>query len=195
MRFTIGAAGEAERDYDFLASIELLIFDQTEVFLMQNWDHLLHIINHMHLQPKNSHGTDFSRVRQWSLNGWAKYYRQTLIFSGINLPENNSLFNKKCFNYAGKVKVTNPIINGSIKQVFVQLPHVFMKFEANSPVQAIDARFDFFVRKVLPQHREALMKQTLIFVTNYFDYVKLRNYFKREDISFVQICEYSKVSN
>lgn len=31
----IGAEGDKERDFDFLASIEILILDQTEVFLMQ----------------------------------------------------------------------------------------------------------------------------------------------------------------
>ncbi|KRT82956.1 hypothetical protein AMK59_3427, partial [Oryctes borbonicus] len=175
LRYTIGAEGEADRDYDFLASIELLIFDQAEIFLMQNWDHVIHIMKHMHLQPKKAHGTDFSRVRTWSLNGWAKYYRQTLIFSSFALPEINAVFNKHCANYAGKVKVIQKITYGSIRQVYVQLPHVFQKIGANSVEQ-----------------RDALMKQTLIYVSSYFDYVKIRNYFKKEDISFVQICEYSK---
>lgn len=71
----VGAEGEEERDFDFLASIELLILDQTEIFLMQNWDHLLHIVDHLHLQPKKTHGTDFSRLRSWAVNGWTKYYR------------------------------------------------------------------------------------------------------------------------
>jgi U3 small nucleolar RNA-associated protein 25 len=192
MRTIIGAEGEASRDYDFLASIELLILDHTELFFMQNWDHFIHVINHLHLQPKESHGTDFSRVRMWSLNGWAKYYRQTLIFSSVVLPEINSIFNKKCNNYAGKIKISNPIEFGSIRQVFVQIPHVFHKFEAPSAQELIDARFDFFINKILPQQRDSLMKQTLIYIANYFDYVRLRNYFKREDLSFVQICEYSK---
>lgn len=193
LRTIIGAEGEPDRNFDFLASIELLIFDQAEIFLMQNWDHVMHIINHLHLQPKESHGTDFARVRTWSLNGWSKYYRQTLIFSSLVLPEINSIFNRKCFNYAGKVKTVNPISTGSICQVYVQLPHVFHKFTADNVSCSIEARFNFFIHKILPQQRETLMKQTLIFVSNYFDYVRLRNYFKKEDIGFVQICEYSKV--
>lgn len=75
LRMIVGAEGEEDRDYDFLASIEILVLDQTDVFLMQNWDHLLHVLEHFHLQPKKTHGTDFSRVRSWAVNGWAKYYR------------------------------------------------------------------------------------------------------------------------
>lgn len=35
LRVIVGADGESERDFDFLASIELLILDQSELFLMQ----------------------------------------------------------------------------------------------------------------------------------------------------------------
>lgn len=194
LRLTVGAEGEAERDYDFLSSIELLILDQTELFLMQNWDHLIHILNHLHLQPKESHGTDFSRVRNWALNGWTKYYRQTLLFSSIELPEINAILNKKCFNYAGAVKVVNPINNPAILNVHVQLPQIYRKFSSDSFSNCIQDRFDFFVNKVLPQYKDSLMKQCLVYIPSYFDYVKIRNHFKKEDISFVQICEYSKVT-
>ncbi|XP_058801898.1 U3 small nucleolar RNA-associated protein 25 homolog [Phymastichus coffea] len=192
LRMTIGAEGEEERDYDFLASIELLIMDQMEIFFMQNWDHLLHILEHMHLQPKNSHGIDFGRVRSWCVNGWSKYYRQTLIFSNIHLPEIHGIFNKKCFNYAGKVKVVNPTLVGSAAQVILQIPQVFHRFNVNDYSKAIDIRFEFFITKILPQYRDSIMNHTLIFVPSYFDYVKLRNYFRKEELSFVQICEYSK---
>ncbi|XP_063985871.1 U3 small nucleolar RNA-associated protein 25 homolog [Diachasmimorpha longicaudata] len=192
LRMVVGAEGEEERDYDFLASIELLIMDQTELFFMQNWDHLLHVLDHLHLQPKKPHGTDFSRVRSWSVNGWSKYYRQTLIFASQQLPEIHAVFNKRCQNYAGKVKIVNPCVSGTVCQVVVQLPQVFHKFEASSYAQAIDGRMEFFLSKILPDYKDSIMNHTMIFVPSYFDFVKLRNYFKKEEMSFVQICEYTK---
>uniref|UniRef100_A0A1B6CSA7 Digestive organ expansion factor-like protein n=1 Tax=Clastoptera arizonana TaxID=38151 RepID=A0A1B6CSA7_9HEMI len=192
LRMVIGAEGEAERDFDFLASIEVLILDQTEIFLMQNWDHLLHVMEHLHLQPKESHGTNFARVRTWALNGWSKYYRQTLVFASHLLPQISSIVNKRCFNYSGKVLVINPIISGSICQVVLQLPQVFHRFEGDSAVQCLDKRYEIFINKILPQYKEALMSHTLIYVPSYFDFIRLRNYFKKETISFTQICEYSK---
>ncbi|XP_076234482.1 U3 small nucleolar RNA-associated protein 25 homolog [Calliopsis andreniformis] len=192
LRMLIGAEGEADRDYDFLASIELLIMDQAELFLMQNWDHMIHVLNHLHLQPKDFHGTDFSRVRSWCVNGWTKYYRQTLIFSNIHVPEIYGVFNKKCYNYSGKIKVINPISPGSICQVVVQIPQVFHRFEASSHPQALEQRMEFFITKILPQYKDRIMNHTLIFIPTYFDFVKIRNYFKKEEYNFVQICEYTK---
>ena len=81
-------------------------------------------MDHLHLQPQEAHGTNFARVRSWALNGWSHYYRQTLLFSSIMLPEFNALFSKKCHNYAGRISVINPIPIGSICQVVVQVPQV-----------------------------------------------------------------------
>ena len=41
LRTVIGGEGDGKRDYDFLSSLEIIVCDQTDVFLMQNWDHLL----------------------------------------------------------------------------------------------------------------------------------------------------------
>uniref|UniRef100_A0A8C7FK48 U3 small nucleolar RNA-associated protein 25 homolog n=1 Tax=Oncorhynchus kisutch TaxID=8019 RepID=A0A8C7FK48_ONCKI len=193
LRTVLGVEGEAKRDYDFLSSIEILVVDQADVFLMQNWEHLLHVMKHLNLQPLDPHGVDFSRVRMWNLNNWAKYYRQTLMFSSIQDPQINNIISKHCFNYRGQVATKNMPITGSICQVLVQLPHVFQMINSNSFMDQ-DARFQFFVDKVLPQYRDSVMSHTLIYVPSYFDYVRLRNYMKKEEINFASICEYSTKS-
>ncbi|XP_076318730.1 U3 small nucleolar RNA-associated protein 25 homolog [Tachypleus tridentatus] len=191
LRTIIGAVGEKDRDYDFLSSIEVFVVDQADVLLMQNWDHVLHLMQHLHLQPKEPHGVDFSRVYMWALNGWAKYYRQTVVFTSVNVPPIMSLFIKYCQNYAGSVILKNSIHHGSINQVVVQLPQVFHRFDTKSFKTAADDRFQFFISKVLPDYKDSVMSHTLIFVPSYFDFVRLRNYFKREDLNFVQLCEYT----
>ncbi|KAM3930060.1 U3 small nucleolar RNA-associated protein 25 homolog [Leptodactylus fuscus] len=194
LRTIIGSEGEKKRDFDFLSSIEVLIIDQADIYMMQNWEHVLHLMSHLNLQPKDSHGVDFSRVRMWSLSNWAKYYRQTLLFSALQDPQINSIFNKHCFNYSGQVAVRNMPVTGSISQVLVQLPHVFQRLEADSVLSVIDARFKFFTEKILPQYRDAIMSHTLIYIPSYFDYVRLRNYFTKEELNFAHICEYTPKS-
>ncbi|XP_016084852.1 digestive organ expansion factor-like isoform X2 [Sinocyclocheilus grahami] len=57
-----------------------------------------------------------------------------------------------------------------------------------------DARFQFFVEKILPQYRDSVMSHTFIYVPSYFDFVRLRNYLKKEDVSFASVSEYSQRS-
>ncbi|XP_075879638.1 U3 small nucleolar RNA-associated protein 25 homolog [Nelusetta ayraudi] len=190
IRTVLGADGEKKRDFDFLSSVELLVLDQADVFLMQNWEHILHVMKHMNLQPLDSHGVDFSRVRMWNLNNWARHYRQTLVFSSIQEPQINSVLTKHCANYRGQIFVKNMPKTGSISQVLVQLPHVFQMFPSESFMDH-DARFRFFLDKVLPQYKDAAMSHTLIYVPSYFDYVRLRNHMKKEELNFASISEYS----
>ncbi|XP_041107081.1 digestive organ expansion factor isoform X1 [Polyodon spathula] len=193
LRTVLGVEGDKKREFDFLSSIELLIIDQADVFLMQNWEHVLHVMKHLNLQPLDSHGVDFSRVRMWSLNNWSRYYRQTLLFSAIQDPQINAIHSKHCCNYRGQVAVKNLPKTGSISQVLVQLPHIFQRLEADSFMDQ-DARFQFFIGKVLPQYRDAVMSHTLIYIPSYFDYVRLRNYLRKEELNCTHICEYSKKS-
>lgn len=192
LRLIIGAPGEKDREYDFLASIELLILDQMELFLAQNWDHLLYMFDHLHLQPQSRQNTDFSRVRSWSLNGWSKFYRQTLLFSSYDLPEFRSLFNNRCRNYSGKVRTANVVQRGSIRHVVMEIPQIFHRIEVKSLESSFDTRFEYFTNTILPQFKAATMAHCMIYVPSYFDYVRIRNYFKKEEINFTQICEYTK---
>lgn len=42
LRLIVGAEGEGERDFDFLACIEILVLDQVEIFLMQVCLYFIH---------------------------------------------------------------------------------------------------------------------------------------------------------
>jgi len=193
---------------------------------------MLHIMKHLHLQPTTTHGTDFARIRPWALDGLSKFYCQTVIFSSVMCPEHSALMSRHCNNYAGQVRVLDPMVKGTINKVTVQLPQVlnqqfqytqyynaitydlnqnvlfkvihtfrflpnqvFQYFDSPSLTETDNARFEFFTKKVLPSLKEKLMSHTLVFVASYFDFVRLRNYFKKEEETrFVQICEYTKVN-
>lgn len=193
LRMIVGAPGDEERDYDFLASLELVIVDQMDVIYAQNWDHLLHVFGHMHLQPQSRENTDFSRVRSWSLNGWAKFYKQTVLLSAFDLPEFRSVFNSQCRNYRGKVRQVMEVRVGSIRQCVMQVPQTFHRVEVTSIEASFDARFYYFVNVILPQFTTATMAHTLVYVPSYFDFVRLRNHFKKDvSTSCVHVCEYTR---
>lgn len=88
---------------------------------MQNWEHLINVLEIINTIPTKVN-SDISRVRQWALNDWAKYYRQTLIFSNINFLEIHSLFSQFCQNFAGQISLTEhskPLIkNVSFQDIF-----------------------------------------------------------------------------
>lgn len=177
-------------DCDFLSSIEMVIVDQAGVLFMQNWDNVLYIFEHLNCQPKQSNGVDFSRVRMWSLSGWSKVYRQTLIFSEFDLQPLRSLTTRHCSNYAGQFRVKPSASRCSWIQVVVRMRHEFCRFMVDSPVDVDNKRFEYFSSKILPLYTDAAMTQTLVFVSSSLDFIRLRNEFVRKEIEFVRLSEY-----
>jgi len=176
---------------DFLSSVEIVIVDQADVLFMQNWDHVLYIFQHLNCQPKQANGVDFSRVRMWSLNGWSKLYRQTLIFSEFDLQCLRSLNTRHCSNYAGQLQVKPTASRCAWVQVVVRMRHEFCRFAVDSLVDVDDKRFEYFTSKILPLYTDAAMAQTLVFVSSSLDFIRLRNEFVRKEIEFVRLSEYN----
>jgi len=192
LRMVTGVEGEDKNtDTDFLSSIELLIVDQAEVAMMQNWDHMVTVVNQMHSQPKDSHGVDYSRVRLWSLDGHSQFYRQTIILSEVPAPEISNLWNRSCVNYMGKVKVMNEMA-GSMGRVVCDIPVVWHRVECAGVKESLEERFKYFTEKIMPQFKGDSMDHTLVFVPSYFDFVKVRNWFKFSDLDYSEISEYTK---
>uniref|UniRef100_A0A6P4ELF3 U3 small nucleolar RNA-associated protein 25 homolog n=1 Tax=Drosophila rhopaloa TaxID=1041015 RepID=A0A6P4ELF3_DRORH len=183
---------DKDSDFYFLNSIELLIIDQAELFLAQNWENLLHSLDHLHLQPQKLPDTNCQRVRTWCLSGASSFYRQTLFFSSHELPEFRAVLNSKCNNYQGKVRITNLIENGDIRNVLTPIQQVFRRISCSNVESTFDDRFQYFVKHIMPQFRKPGFSHCMLYVPSYFDYVRIRNYFKTEMVSFVQINEYTK---
>jgi U3 small nucleolar RNA-associated protein 25 len=171
-------------DYDFLSSIELLLLDQAEALIMQNWDHVDFIFDHLNLQPRESHGCDFSRVRNWYLDSQSQYLRQTIILSAFLSPDLMTLFSRRMLNISGKLRYA-PVYAGEIlfpRASGLAIKQTFSRYEAISTSGDPDARFDFFTKSIVPSLTRFPKPPDgahgiLIFIPSYFDYVRVRNYF------------------
>ncbi|XP_020817996.1 digestive organ expansion factor homolog [Drosophila serrata] len=183
---------DKDNDFDFLNSIELLIIDQAELFLAQNWENLLYSLDHLHLQPQKLPDTNCQRVRTWCLSGASNFYRQTLLFSSHELPEFRAVLNSKCNNYQGKVRIANLVDQGDIRNVLTPIEQVFQRISCSNVESTFDDRFQYFVKHIMPQFSKPGFSHCMLYVPSYFDYVRIRNHFKTEMVSFVQINEYTK---
>lgn len=202
LRMALGGDDPKKQDSDFLSSIELLIIDQADAMLMQNWEHVEHIFERLNLQPKEAHGCDFSRVRNWYLDGNAKFFRQTIVFSAFNFPSLNRLYTRQMMNIAGKVKYTR-VEDGAIIDLGVTVKQTFSRFNFGDPAAEPDNRFNYFTTAIVPtlpklsRNRATEGPGILIYIPSYADFVRVRNYLATstatQHISFASISEYSPV--
>jgi len=191
LRLAVGTEGDKQRDYDFLSSIEVLIMDQTDSIIQQNWDHIQIIFDNLNKIPLADHKTDFGRVRNSYLEGWGNYLRQTLIFSSILTPEINALFNRSCLNINGKIKIKS-IKQGEISNIIPTLRQTFHRLPNDSNLTDTDLKFKFLIDTILPRFNQTSETNgILLYIPNYYEYVKLRNYFRKEAKSYVLASEYT----
>lgn len=197
LRMALGSDGK-KVDHDFLSSIEVAIVDQADSLVMQNWEHVEFIFEHLNLQPKEAHGCDFSRVRTWYLDNNAKYFRQTIVYSAFNTPEFNRLFFGQSLNWFGKIKVDREY-SGVLQELGLKIKQTFSRLESPSIVGDPDVRFAYFTSSIIPsltrRNRDSI--GTLIFIPSYLDFVRVRNYLvtspSTSNLSFGSISEYTSV--
>ena len=185
---------EKEKDVDYLSSIEVLVIDHADVISMQNWSHVNSVVEQLNRIPSKQHGTDIMRIRQWYLDGHAQFYRQTIILGSYLNPDMNASFNHHCVNYQGKVKLVCEY-KGALAKVLLQVRQIYERFDADSVVDSDDARFEYFTTKVFPKIKDSIQGGIMLFVSSYFEYVRIRNFLKSQNASFCLLGEYTKQSD
>ncbi|KCV68826.1 hypothetical protein H696_04243 [Fonticula alba] len=189
IRLLTGTEGEKKRNYDFLSSVEMVVVDQANTIAMQNWDHLLSLFEHLNLQPREARDTDFSRIKNWVLDGHSKYLRQNIFLSSFLFPELNALFSRYSLNHSGRVRATQPVPRGTIGRVIAPVQQVFHRVRVKSLSGLDDERFGFLedviLAPMLHKHR-----RILLVVPSYLEFVRVRRMLKERSISFVAAHEY-----
>ncbi|KAH7357637.1 U3 small nucleolar RNA-associated protein 25 [Pyrenochaeta sp. MPI-SDFR-AT-0127] len=196
LRRAIESGDPKKRDFDFLSSIEMLVMEQADAALMQNWEHAEFVFDHLNLQPKDAHGCDFSRVRSWYLDGHAPHIRQTIVLSAFSTPKINTLYNKHMRNVAGRLKYTPDYTSGLIESLTYGVKQTFFRFDSPSHLTDPDARFKYFNSSILPSIIRLPRPPegglgVLVFIPSYLDFVRVRNSLVDSDFSYASISEYT----
>ena len=203
LRLALSGGDRRKNDHDFLSSLEVLVIDQADAINMQNWEHIDFIFEHLNLQPQEAHGCDFSRVRNWYLDGHARFFRQTIIFSSYNFAAANKLYASHMLNHGGKCKF-DAQKDGMMAQMSIMPLQTFSRFGFRNITTEPDDRFEFFSKAVLPAMAKALKQDQgqsglLLLLPSYADFLRVRNYMASEpaaqDISFGAISEYTSVKD
>ncbi|KAH9979023.1 hypothetical protein BGW80DRAFT_1435317 [Lactifluus volemus] len=179
-------------NFDFLSSIEILIADQVDALTMQNWEHTQFVFSHLNQLPKESHDADFSRIKPWYLDGHAAFVRQTILLSAYETPEIRGLYNESLRNLAGKVRTLR-------RWAPVQVPKAstssqsFIQFDCTSPKDELEKRFAYFTNQLLPLVLKSAVQSanTVIFVPSSLDFIRIQNYFRKKQLSFAVLSEYT----
>ncbi|KAM7540743.1 hypothetical protein Aperf_G00000034277 [Anoplocephala perfoliata] len=82
------------------SSIEILIIDQAEHLLMQNWATVQEVVGRLNQRPTKPSLASPARIRLAYLAGFGSRYRQTLLFSAISNHLISALISK-CENFQG----------------------------------------------------------------------------------------------
>ena len=187
---------EDASDIDFLSSIDICIVARSDVLAMQNWDHVNSVLEYLNQQPKNTANIDFSRVRNYFLEGQGENWRQLIVVSMFSDPYVLSTYRRYAKNFEGQLKMQRQTLedDSSISNVTVPVKQVFQRIFCESVSQVGSSCLRYFSEHILPKLMRLKQKHTLIFIPSYFDFVSVRNLLLKQEASFVSVTEYARVS-
>ena len=127
----------------------------------------------------------------------AQFYRQNIIITKHQTPKIKQLFQQSCLNIFGRIKIQrkhNSILEKIITFIRQEL-YRFVRTENNDNNDDINQlRLDIYKKYMLPIFRNNKGIKTLIFVSSYYDFLRLRRLYKNvNNIKFLS--EYTTESD
>ncbi|CAB3401459.1 unnamed protein product [Caenorhabditis bovis] len=165
--------GDDGNEAHLLSSMNIVVVDRADLMLQQNWENVQLIFSQLNTQPAKI-DTDISRL---------------LVFARYSHELFTSLTMQNSENHRGLV-MSKPKQQGTLKNIEIPLCQEIHKFEVRDVGELSDIRFKYFADKII----STLVPRTLIVIPSYFDFVRIRNHFKRADESFVSCNEYASRS-
>ncbi|KAF5937578.1 hypothetical protein HYC85_025084 [Camellia sinensis] len=82
-----------------------------------------------------------------------------------------------------------------LPKVLLQVRQIYERFDVESIEDVDDARLEYFSKKVFPKIKDSIQGGIMIFISSYFEFVRVRNFLKSQDASFCLLGEYTKQSD
>lgn len=186
-----------------LSSIQIVLVDSADVIQMQNWDHLEWIIKNCNLIPKQTpKECDISRLRACFADAQGASRRQFICTSSISSLFIQGLFNRQCTNSLNgkasfKPRTLEPL-PCTLNPPYAQCTKIF---PTKSLSTLADDRFQVFFShlwKPLSQDctfEESKSGHTIIFISCYFDFLRLKAAFDKQDVDYESLTEYTSDPN
>ena len=170
---------------------------ETPTLGLQNFDHMSTVLDALNHAPIRSRGADFTRVREYFLDGHQRVFRQNIVLSAHLTPEANSVISRFSHNVRGTVKLEEEH-KGSLRRVLpsMQIRQFYHRLpDCASLSDQDDKRFEFFRDHVLSKIGAKQQAHTMIFCSSYIEYIRIRNHFNKTEASFGGCSEYASVSS
>jgi U3 small nucleolar RNA-associated protein 25 len=85
--------------------------------------------------------------------------------------------------------------NGTLSNIVTPIKQIYLRITSPNLTSLADIRYNYFINELWPKIKNKnLNGHTCIFISSYFDYIRIRNYFKSKHINYVNCCEYTKNS-